>query len=69
MRDHNAPEQLPMTVTPAIASLAPRLIVENVDEAIKVYEATIGAELIERYARSLRPSLALDHDCRRADAG
>jgi PhnB protein len=39
-----------MTVTPAVASLAPRLIVENVDEAIKFYEATIGAELIERYA-------------------
>jgi PhnB protein len=37
-------------MSPTQTSLAPRLIVENVDEAIAFYKATLDAELIERYA-------------------
>lgn len=39
-----------MSLTPVMASLAPRLIVENVDQAIEFYKATLDAEPIERYA-------------------
>ena len=39
-----------MTTELSIPSLAPRLIVEKVDDAIEFYKATLDAELVERYA-------------------
>jgi uncharacterized glyoxalase superfamily protein PhnB len=39
-----------MALKPSMPSLTPRLIVENVDDAVEFYRAALDAELIERYA-------------------
>lgn len=39
-----------MTLKISMPSLTPRLIVENVEDAIDYYKVTLGVELIERYA-------------------
>jgi PhnB protein len=39
-----------MTLKTSMPSLTPRLIVENVEDAIEFYRAAVDAELIERYA-------------------
>jgi uncharacterized glyoxalase superfamily protein PhnB len=42
-------EQLAMSLTCSTASLAPRLIVDDVDQAIEFYKVALEAQLLERY--------------------